>query len=148
MNSPLLLYLVNLACVNLVYSDPVIIPYNVTNIRFMTLYGIITRSLPAYYSCVEYTNRSLPHWHTQPCSCFSYYLDWIHRHRFLIYNTIILQKLVLSLIALARTLCLLLSVDAILIFRAGRAIKNVTEHKTEYKESRNFSHVFFIIRPK
>ena len=32
-------------------SDPVIIPYMVINRRFTALYGIITGSLSAYYSC-------------------------------------------------------------------------------------------------
>ena len=43
-------------------SDPVIIPYMVINRRFTALYGIITGSLSAYYSCARYitTGNSKP----------------------------------------------------------------------------------------
>ena len=40
----------NLAHENLLNSNPVIIPYMVLDIRFITLYGIITGSLSAIYS--------------------------------------------------------------------------------------------------
>ena len=36
-------------------SDPVIIPYKVVNIRLITLYGIITGSLSAYYQRASYS---------------------------------------------------------------------------------------------
>ena len=36
-----------ISCQNLADSDLVIIPYKLLNIRTMTLYGIITESLPA-----------------------------------------------------------------------------------------------------
>ena len=39
---------------NLAESDPVIIPYMVVNIRFITLYGIISGSLFADYSYAVY----------------------------------------------------------------------------------------------
>ena len=40
-----------LACKNLADIDPVIKPYKVADVRLIALYGIITRSLPAYYLC-------------------------------------------------------------------------------------------------
>ena len=35
-------------------SDPAIMPYKVVNLRYITLYGIITGSLPDAYSCARY----------------------------------------------------------------------------------------------
>ena len=48
-----------LARKNLTDSDPVIIPYKVLNIRFMTLFGMITRSLYANYSCAKQNSTTL-----------------------------------------------------------------------------------------
>ena len=45
--------LLYLAHKNLADSDPVIMPYKVVNIRFMPLYGVITGSLSADYSCAR-----------------------------------------------------------------------------------------------
>ena len=46
------LYSLDLARENLARSDPVIIPYRVINVRFKTLYGIITESLSAM-RCID-----------------------------------------------------------------------------------------------
>ena len=54
------LYLAVSDPVTLVDSDPVIIPYMVVNRRFIALFGIITGSLPANYSCVVYSELGTP----------------------------------------------------------------------------------------
>ena len=50
-----IIQVIYLARENLAHSDLVIIPYMVINIRFITLYGIITGSLHANYSPARYS---------------------------------------------------------------------------------------------
>ena len=53
-NNPRELYELYLAHEKLADTDSVIIPYMAMNWRFITLYGIITGPLSAYYSCGRY----------------------------------------------------------------------------------------------